>query len=136
MSSSRLTMLLAAAMLAAAFALLPASANAASTSSSGGASTQSSGATTGGVSPNDPEFRPAGKAKLINGMAIPPADAPPQVVNAIAAANKIVGKPYKYGGGHGRVEDPGYDWSGSVSHGLAGARLLARPPEPSSFPAW
>src|SRR4051795_9677335 len=136
MSSSRLTMLLAAAMLAAAFALLPASANAASTSSSGGASTQSSGATTGGVSPNDPEFRPAGKAKLINGMAIPPADAPPEVVNAIAAANKIVGKPYKWGGGHGKFEDSGYDCSGSVSYALAGAGLLTSPLDSSSFMRW
>ena len=70
-------MLLAAALLVAAAALLPASANAATQSSSGGASTQSSGAATGGVSPNDPEFQPAGKAKLIAGRAIPPADAPP-----------------------------------------------------------
>jgi hypothetical protein len=136
MSSSRLTMLLAAAMLAAAFALLPASAVAASSSSSGGASTQSSGATTGGVSPNDPEFRPAGKAKLINGMAIPPADAPPEVVNAIAAANKIVGKPYKWGGGHGKFEDSGYDCSGSVSYALAGAGLLTSPLDSSSFMRW
>jgi hypothetical protein len=136
MSVSRLNMLLAAALLAAAFALLPVSANAATSSSSGGSSTQSSGAVTGGVSPNDPEFRPTGKAKLVNGMAIPPADAPPQVVNAINAANKIVGKPYKYGGGHAIVEDSGYDCSGSVSYALRGAGLLTAPLDSSSFMRW
>lgn len=134
MSSSRLTMLLAAAMLAAAFALLPASATAAT---SGGASTQSSGATTGGVSPDDPEFRPAGKAKIVAGKAIPPADAPPEVVGAINAANKIVGKPYKYGGGHGQVEDSGYDCSGTVSYALRGAGLLTGSPlDSGSFMSW
>jgi cell wall-associated NlpC family hydrolase len=133
MSSSRLNMLLAAAMLAAAFALLPASANAAT---SGGATSGSSGARTGGVSPNDPEFRPTGKAKLVAGKAIPPADAPPEVVNAINAANKIVGKPYKYGGGHGRWNDSGYDCSGAMSYALHGAGLLDRPLTSGDFMSW
>ena len=136
MSSSRLNMLLAAAMLAAAFALLPASADAATSSSSGGATSESSGARTGGISPDDPEFQPAGKAKLVAGKAIPPADAPPEVVNAIYAANKIVGKPYKYGGGHAIVEDSGYDCSGTVSYALRGAGLLTTPLDSSSFMRW
>src|SRR5829696_6846046 len=131
MPTSRLNMLLAAAMLAAAFALLPASANAAT---SGGATSGSSGARTGGVSPDDPEFKPAGKAKLVAGRAIPPADAPPEVVNA---ANRIVGKPYKYGGGHAVVEDTGYDCSGTVSYALNGAGLLGTTPlDSSSFMRW
>jgi hypothetical protein len=134
MSSSRLNMLLAAAMLAAAFALLPASANAAT---SGGASSGSSGARTGGVSPDDPEFRPAGKAKLVGGRAIAPVDAPPQVKAAIDAANRIVGKPYKYGGGHALVEDSGYDCSGTVSYALLGAGLLKGSPlDSGSFMSW
>ena len=134
MPTSRLNMLLAAAMLAAAFALLPASANAAT---SGGATSGSSGARTGGVSPDDPEFKPAGKAKLVAGRAIPPADAPPEVVNAINAANRIVGKPYKYGGGHAVVEDTGYDCSGTVSYALNGAGLLGTTPlDSSSFMRW
>ena len=133
MSSSRLNMLLAAAIAAAAFALLPGSAVAAT---SGGASAGSSGARTGGVSPDDPEFKPAGKAKLVAGKAIPPADAPPEVVNAINAANKIVGKPYKYGGGHAQVEDSGYDCSGTVSYALIGAKLLKTPLDSSSFMSW
>ena len=122
-------MLLAAALLAAAFALLPASAHAAT---SGSASTQS----TGGVSPNDPQFRPTGKAKLVAGRAIPPADAPPEVKNAIAAANKIVGKPYRYGGGHAVVEDSGYDCSGTISYALRGAGLLTTPLDSGSFMSW
>jgi cell wall-associated NlpC family hydrolase len=134
MPASRFYMLLAAAMLAAALALLPASAHA---QSSGGSSAQSSGALTGGVSPNDPEFQPAGKAKLVAGRAIPPADAPPEVVNAINAANRIVGKPYKYGGGHAIVEDTGYDCSGTVSYALLGAGLLGTTPlDSSAFMRW
>jgi hypothetical protein len=136
MPTSRLKMLLTAAMVAAVSALLPMSAHAATRSSSGGASTQSSGATTGGVSPDDPQFQPAGKAKLVSGMAIPPADAPPEVVNAINAANAIAGKPYKYGGGHAVVEDSGYDCSGSVSYALRGAGLLTSPLDSSSFMRW
>src|SRR5215208_2314535 len=134
MSSSRLYMLLAAAIVAAATALLPASATAAT---SGGATSGSSGARTGGVSPDDPEFKPAGKAKLVAGKAIPPVDAPPEVVNAINAANKIVGKPYKYGGGHGQVEDSGYDCSGTVSYALRGGGVLTGSPlDSGSFMRW
>ena len=39
-------------------------------------------------------------------------------------ANEIEGKPYKYGGGHGKWDDSGYDCSGSVSYALHGAGLL------------
>jgi hypothetical protein len=139
MPTSRLTSLLAAAMFAAAFALVPTSAFATTKSSSGGASTapQSSGVRTGGVSPDDPEFQPAGKAKIVAGMAIPPADAPPEVVKAIDAANAIAGKPYKWGGGHGSFEDSGYDCSGSVSYVLNGAGLLGTTPlDSGSFMRW
>jgi cell wall-associated NlpC family hydrolase len=58
--------------------------------------------------------------------AVAPAGAPPEVVAAIAAANRITRKPYRYGGGHGRFEDSGYDCSGAVSYVLHGAGLLAR----------
>lgn len=33
----------------------------------------------------------------------------------IRAANSITGKPYKWGGGHGRWYDSGYDCSGATS---------------------
>ena len=45
--------------------------------------------------------------------AIPPAAAPQPVKDAIYAANRIVGKPYRYGGGHRRFNDTGYDCSGT-----------------------
>ena len=38
--------------------------------------------------------------------------------------NEIHDKPYKYGGGHGKWKDSGYDCSGSVSYALHGAGLL------------
>ncbi len=133
MPSSRLTMLLAAAFFAAAFALVPT----ASAARSGGSTAPSSTAATGGVSPDDPQFRPAGKAKLVGGIAIPPADAPPEVVKAIEAANAISGKPYKYGGGHRSFEDSGYDCSGTVSYVLNGAGLLGTTPlDSGSFMRW
>ena len=59
--------------------------------------------------------------------AIPPATAPERVRRAINAANRIVGRPYRYGGGHRRFKDRGYDCSGSVSYALHGAGLLRRP---------
>ena len=71
-----------------------------------------------------------------DGLATAPADAPPQVRAAIAAANRIVGKPYRYGGGHARVEDTGYDCSGTISYALIGARLLRTPLDSSSFMRW
>ena len=127
MTLRRLHMLLAVAMFATAFALLTTSANAAT----------SGGARTGGVSPDDPEFRPAGKAKLVGARAIPPKDAPPEVVKAIEAANRIVGKPYRYGGGHASFEDTGYDCSGTISYALNGGGLLGTTPLNSSgFMRW
>ena len=69
-------------------------------------------------------------------MAIAPAGAPPEVVAVIAAANEIVGKPYKYGGGHGDWEDSGYDCSGSESYALHGAGLVSRPLNSTEFMSW
>ena len=54
-----------------------------------------------------------------------PAGAPAAVAKAIAAANRISDKPYRWGGGHGRWEDAGYDCSGTVSYVLHHAGLLA-----------
>ena len=56
--------------------------------------------------------------------ALAPVGAPPAVVKAVAAANRITRKPYKWGGGHGRWRDTGYDCSGSVSYVLHAAGLL------------
>jgi hypothetical protein len=93
-------------------------------------------AATGGVSPTDPRYAPAKRAKIVNGIAYPPRGAPKQVVNAIAAANRIIRMPYRYGGGHGSFNDSGYDCSGSVSYALHGGGLLRSPLDSSSFMHW
>jgi hypothetical protein len=93
-------------------------------------------ASNGGASPTDARYQPAEKAKIVNGYAIPPKDAPRRVKKAIEAANEIVDKPYRYGGGHASVEDRGYDCSGTVSYALIGANLLKSPLDSGSFMSW
>ena len=63
-------------------------------------------------------------ALLKNGVAYAPRNAPPAVKRAIAAGNRLQGKPYKWGGGHGRHLDDGYDCSGTVSYVLRESGLL------------
>jgi hypothetical protein len=72
----------------------------------------------------------------LDGLAIAPVGAPIEVVEAIEAANRIVGKPYRYGGGHAKVEDRGYDCSGTVSYALIGAGLLKSPLDSRAFRRW
>jgi hypothetical protein len=94
---------------------------------------------TGGAQFSDPApiVAPGAKATLLpDGTAAAPAEAPPQVQAAIFAANKLLDKPYKYGGGHARVEDSGYDCSGTVSYALLAADLLDSPLDSSSFMRW
>jgi hypothetical protein len=88
---------------------------------------------------------PAKRAKIVNGIAIPPIGAPARVARAIRAANRIIRKPYRYGGGHkpytsliaSRTRlDRGYDCSGSVSFALYGGRFLKSPLDSSSFMGW
>ena len=71
-----------------------------------------------------------------DGLAVAPSSAPEEVKAIIAAGNKIASKPYKYGGGHGRWRDSGYDCSGSVSYALHAARLLDTPLDSSGFMSW
>jgi len=52
---------------------------------------------------------------------------PVAVLRAVAAANRIAGKPYRFGGGHGSFNDSAYDCSGSVSYVLHAAGRLERP---------
>jgi peptidoglycan hydrolase-like protein with peptidoglycan-binding domain len=69
---------------------------------------------------------PTGKATATadGHTATAPSGAPAAVQQAIAAANRITDTPYRWGGGHGRWEDSGYDCSGAVSYALHGAGLL------------
>src|SRR5262249_34871656 len=93
------------------------------------------GGATFGVDPNQTPDMP--DAAIVAGKAYPPADAPMEVKEAIWAGNEIVGKPYKYGGGHARVRDTGYDCSGTVSYALLGGGLLeGLPLDSSSFMSW
>jgi cell wall-associated NlpC family hydrolase len=71
-----------------------------------------------------------------SGLAVAPASAPPEVQAIIAAGNEIATKPYKYGGGHGRWRDTGYDCSGSVSYALHGADLLDTALDSTGFMSW
>jgi len=63
-------------------------------------------------------------AMLKNGIAYAPRNAPASVKRAIAAGNRLQGKPYKWGGGHARHNDSGYDCSGTVSYVLREAGLM------------
>jgi peptidoglycan hydrolase-like protein with peptidoglycan-binding domain len=71
-----------------------------------------------------------------DGLAIAPASAPEQVKQIIAAGNQIATKPYKYGGGHAKFDDTGYDCSGSVSFALHGGGLLEQALPSGGFVDW
>jgi cell wall-associated NlpC family hydrolase len=58
------------------------------------------------------------------------------VQQAIIAANAIVGKPYRWGGGHRKFIDKGYDCSGTVSFALNGGGLLDSPLDSRGFFRW
>lgn len=71
-------------------------------------------------------------AQLVNGKAVAPREAPARIKRAIAAANKIVGHPYRRGGGHARHFDSAYDCSGSVAFVLREAGMLKKGTAPTS----
>lgn len=67
----------------------------------------------------------SGRTALIkDGLAYAPRNAPTAVKRAIAAGNRLQGKPYKWGGGHAKLQDSGYDCSGTVSYVLREAGLM------------
>jgi NlpC/P60 family len=67
----------------------------------------------------------AGETALLrDGYAYAPKNAPPAVIRAIAAGNRLQSKPYKWGGGHAKLNDWGYDCSGTVSYVLREAGLM------------
>lgn len=64
------------------------------------------------------------RIQLIDGKAVLVGEAPPAIVEAVEAANRLVGKPYKWGGGHAKFDDSGYDCSGATSYVLREAGLM------------
>jgi hypothetical protein len=77
--------------------------------------------------PNAKNLSATKATALANGVALPPLQAPSQVLDVIRAGNTIARTPYKWGGGHGRFQDNGYDCSGSVSYALYYAGLINGP---------
>jgi cell wall-associated NlpC family hydrolase len=73
---------------------------------------------------------------LDNGVALPPLEAPTAVLKIIEAGNAIARTPYKWGGGHGRFVDTGYDCSGSVSFALYAAGLIEGPRASGGLMSW
>jgi hypothetical protein len=76
---------------------------------------------------------PGNDAVLRNGVAHAPVNAPVSVKRAIWAANQLRTKPYRFGGGHKKFHDTGYDCSGTVSYALAGAGLVSIPMNSKEF---
>ncbi|MDX6581009.1 MAG: hypothetical protein QOI10_193 [Solirubrobacterales bacterium] len=79
---------------------------------------------------------PSHTAVMLGSVAVPPASAPPAVVNAINAANTLVGQPYVFGGGHASFYSHGYDCSGSVSFALAGGGFVRAPLASGQLANW
>jgi hypothetical protein len=82
---------------------------------------------------------PPEEATLVNGRVIAPASAPRRVKRVIEAANRLVEKPYIYGGGHRPFSsrlDRGYDCSGAVSYALYGGRFLRSPLPSGALMSW
>jgi hypothetical protein len=111
-------------------AVLPAAASAQSPSTGGAAFAEEP------VAPENVVVPGAVAQMLPDGSAAAPADAPAEVQNAIFAANRLLDRPYIYGGGHRRWEDRGYDCSGTVSYALHGAGLLDSPLASGGFMRW
>ncbi len=82
-------------------------------------------------------FVPGREARMrTDGKAAIPRGAPKRVRNLIAQYNRIVGKRYKWGGGHGKLVDSGYDCSGAVGYGLIKGGLLRTTMVSGAFARW
>jgi hypothetical protein len=100
---------------------------------SAGKPTSSGGATF------EPPPPPPEEATLVDGRVIAPASAPRRVKRVIEAANRLVEKPYLYGGGHRPFSsglDRGYDCSGALSYALYGGRFLRSPLASGALMSW
>jgi hypothetical protein len=105
----------------------------------GGSASAQDASTTGGAAFIPPPPPPK-KAKIrADGTVIAPRSAPRRVKRVITAANRLIGKPYRYGGGHKPFSeglDSGYDCSGSVSYALYGGRFLRSPLPSGDLMSW
>ena len=87
----------------------------------------------------EPPPPPPEEATLVDGRVLAPASAPRKVKRVIEAANRLVEKPYIYGGGHkpfSSLLDRGYDCSGAVSYALYGGRFLRSPLPSGALMDW
>jgi hypothetical protein len=71
-----------------------------------------------------------------DGRAAIPRGAPKRVRSLMAQYNRIVGMRYKWGGGHAKLVDSGYDCSGAVGYGLIKGGLLRTTMVSGSFARW
>ena len=80
---------------------------------------------------------PTGTVRISpDGTATAPAGAPAAVQEMVLAANQIVDKPYRVGGGHGSWNDSAYDCSGAVSYVLHGAGMLSSPEDSTELESY
>jgi peptidoglycan hydrolase-like protein with peptidoglycan-binding domain len=86
--------------------------------------------------PEEPVADPERATITSDGLAVAPESAPEEVKQVIEAGNEIAHHPYKYGGGHGKWNDSGYDCSGSVSYALHGAGLVKRARSSGDYMTW
>jgi hypothetical protein len=71
-----------------------------------------------------------------DGRAAVPRGAPRSVRSLIKRYNRIIGMRYKWGGGHAKLDDNGYDCSGAVGYGLIKDGLLTTTMVSGSFARW
>lgn len=115
----------------------------AAVAATGGASPPSGSSGSGQSSGGTPAAAPApagpkATAQIAaNGrIATAPVGAPAGVKLAIAAANRLVRKPYVWGGGHRGFKSRGYDCSGSVSYVLHAVGVLDAPLVSGALAHW
>jgi hypothetical protein len=106
----------------------------------GGSAAAETSPSSGGATFTPPPPPPE-EATLVDGRVIAPASAPKRVKRVIEAANRLVEKPYIYGGGHKPYSrssrlDRGYDCSGAVSYALYGGRFLRSPLPSGALMDW
>ncbi len=91
-----------------------------------------------GAQVSDGPTAPGSKATVdADGTARAPENAPDEVKKVIWAANKALGTPYVYGGGHKDFSTSGgLDCSGAVSFALNGGNFLDSPLDSSAFGSW